>query len=215
MLRQLTIALLAASLSGPVFGQGLGDAAAREKERRARLKQKGPVKTYTDEDLEKQKHQGTSGTAATSSGTEGSSTDSGAAPSEPETGRGRSRGESEGPRRRSHDESETGRAAGAEPGSSDVSSDWEDRAQGIRDQITAAQKRIAALEARIAELQLDANPNSPDLLDPNRLQKREAEKAQAISDLEKAKAALAQAQADRQKLEDDARRSGVPARRIQ
>jgi hypothetical protein len=203
MARGFLIALLAASLAGPAFGQGLGEVAAREKARRARLKEKGPVRTYTDDDLETQKRQGTPTKAAAPSNTGGESTASEPA-SQEESGR-----------KRSNDEPESGRTRASETGSSESSNDWQERARAIRDEISGAQKEIAALEARIADLQLDANPNSPDLLDPNRLQKREAEKAQAISDLAKAKAALAKAEADQQKLEEDARRSGVPPRQLQ
>jgi hypothetical protein len=92
---------------------------------------------------------------------------------------------------------------------------WSDRAAGIRAAAKDAQTRVSALEARIADLQLDRNPNSADLLDPNRLQKREAEKAAAIQDLEKAKADLAATQKDRENLEEEARREHVPAAWIQ
>jgi hypothetical protein len=55
MRREWIAAALVVSLGGPVYAQGLAEAAAKEKERRAQLRQKaGAAKTYDDSDLEKQ-----------------------------------------------------------------------------------------------------------------------------------------------------------------
>jgi hypothetical protein len=179
MARPFLIALLVAAVAAPAYAQSLGEAAAREKERRARQREKsGPAKTYTDEDLEKGADAKDKKKASESGGESSSS-------SAKETSSG---GSDEGPDR----------------------SVWEDRAEKAREAIKNAQERIATLQNRIAELQTDMNPNPSDLMDPNRLQKREAEKAAAIQELDQAKAALAKAQADQQKLEDDARREHIP-----
>ena len=87
---------------------------------------------------------------------------------------------------------------------------WRDRAQTLRDTMEKTQQTIATLGARIAELQLDRDPNPSDQFDPNRLQKRETERLKAIEEVEKAKAALASQQQALSDLADEARRKGVP-----
>lgn len=187
--RTVLAVLLAASLGGAAYGQSLGEVAAREKERRAREKAKGTAKTYTNDDLEKGRPPGSTSKTQTS---------------EPGSGR------------ESESRSESGEGSGrVREGGPSEQEEWQRRAADIRAAAKDAQTRISALEARIADLQLDRNPNSADLLDPNRLQKREAEKAAAIQELDKAKADLAATQTDRAKLEEDARTQRIPSAWIQ
>jgi hypothetical protein len=87
---------------------------------------------------------------------------------------------------------------------------WKDRAEKARGAVKSAQDRIKALEDRIADLRLDRNPNPADQFDPNRLQKREAEIAKALADVDVAKADLATAQSDQEKLEAEARAKSIP-----
>lgn len=79
-----------------------------------------------------------------------------------------------------------------------------------RGKVRAAEARVADLEARIADLSEDRRPSPPDLLDPSRLQKREAEKRKAIGQLEEAREALADARKALDALLEEARRKGVP-----
>jgi len=87
---------------------------------------------------------------------------------------------------------------------------WKDRAEKARGAVKSAQDRIKVLEDRIADLRLDRNPNPADQFDPNRLQKREAEIAKAMADVDVAKADLATAQSDQEKLEAEARAKSIP-----
>jgi hypothetical protein len=181
MRREWIAAALVVSLGGPVYAQGLAEAAAKEKERRAQLRQKaGAAKTYDDSDLEKQAEAGSKDKSKDKNAKESAAP---AAESSAPSG-----GSDEGPDR----------------------SVWTDRADRLREAIAAAQDKIKTTEDRIAELRLDRNPNPADQFDPNRLQKREAQIAQAMADLDTAKAELAKAQADQQKLEEEARREHVP-----
>ena len=85
---------------------------------------------------------------------------------------------------------------------------WRRDAKARRDAIARSETKVAAIQARIDSLLLDLNPTN--VGDPNRLQNLEAEKAKALSDLEVAKAELAQARQALEDLEEDARKNGIP-----
>ncbi|HET8648275.1 MAG TPA: hypothetical protein VFO85_22450, partial [Vicinamibacteria bacterium] len=60
-------------------------------------------------------------------------------------------------------------------------------------------------------LALDRNPNPPDLLDPQRLQKREAAKAEAQRNLDAEREHLAATRTALEDLQAKARNAGVPS----
>jgi len=90
---------------------------------------------------------------------------------------------------------------------------WRVQAQARRTAIQSAERRVADLEARLAALMADRSPI--DVMDPNRLQTIEAEKARARQDLEAAKAELEKARTVWSEFEETARRKGVPPRWLQ
>jgi small-conductance mechanosensitive channel len=100
-----------------------------------------------------------------------------------------------------------------EPSEGDAGSEayWRGRAQALRETIDTTQKSIAAVEARIGQLALDRDPNPSDQFDPNRLQKRDAERLKLIDEVEKSKATLASQQQALADLADEARRKGAPS----
>lgn len=87
---------------------------------------------------------------------------------------------------------------------------WRSRAEAARGAVLAAEERIRETQARIDALTLDAQPNPDDILDPNRVQKREAERQKALKDLATAKEELAAAKKAYEDLEREARGQHVP-----
>lgn len=87
---------------------------------------------------------------------------------------------------------------------------WRGQREAREKAIQDAEDQIKAIEQRIGELATDRNPNAGDLLDPDRLKKREAELRQKAEELEKAKDALAAARRRLADLDEEARRAGVP-----
>jgi len=87
---------------------------------------------------------------------------------------------------------------------------WRFQAEARRSALQKAERRVADLEARLGALMADRSPI--DVMDPNRLQTIEAEKAKARQDLEVAKAELEKAKAAWSEFEETARRKGVPPR---
>ena len=79
-----------------------------------------------------------------------------------------------------------------------------------RDAIKNVEKEIARLEAHLEDLNLDRQPNPVDVLDPNRLQNREAQKAETRTAIEAARAQLVAARQALEDLEAEARKAGVP-----
>lgn len=108
--------------------------------------------------------------------------------------------------------------AGTAPGGSSAASSggqegtdeaaWRRRAQAARDRVSAAEKKIAELQAKIEGLRSDLSPTN--VMDPQREQTRQAEIASTQSALEAARAELAAAQKAIADLEDEARRRSVP-----
>ena len=74
--------------------------------------------------------------------------------------------------------------------------------------VERAEQRVPPIEQRIADLRNDRNPTN--LMDPNREQNRQAQLAQAIADLERAKADVERARQALTDLEEDARRKSIP-----
>ena len=86
---------------------------------------------------------------------------------------------------------------------------WRRDGKQRRDAVTRSEAKVAAIQARVDALLLDRDPVN--VMDPNRLQTLEAVKARALQDLETAKAELSQARQALEDLEEDARKSGIPA----
>jgi chromosome segregation ATPase len=86
---------------------------------------------------------------------------------------------------------------------------WRDRAAAARKRIKDAEKRISDAEARFNAALNDLAPNN--VLDPNRMQNLEAERARAKTDLEAGKVELEEAKKALAKLDEEARRANVPA----
>lgn len=87
---------------------------------------------------------------------------------------------------------------------------WFNRAEALRKSIAAQEERIPGHEQRIAELRNDTAPNQADLLDPNRLQKREAEIHRLLGEIEAARAELVRLKQALSDLEDEARAKAIP-----
>jgi len=207
--RRVWIGVVLVAVASGAVADDLGQAAAREKERRRKLA--AGAQSYTNDDLEK-------GKPAPSPTPTPNPTPAAPARSRPRAGRraggravpppsppppaqqGRSEGGAEAP---GTSESRAVGAAGAE-------ADWRGRADALRAAASDAEKNIAALEARIAQLQLDRDPNPADQFDPNRLQKREAERGKAVEELTAARAGLAAARQALEGLREEARRKSVP-----
>ena len=87
---------------------------------------------------------------------------------------------------------------------------WRGQREAREKAIEAAEGQIKAVEQRIGELATDRNPNAGDIMDPDRLKKRDAELRQKADELERAKDALAAARQQLADLDEEARRAGVP-----
>jgi hypothetical protein len=196
--------LVSVSLAVGAWGQSLEELAQREKERRKAAK--AAAKTFTNDDLAKPSPSPTP--SADPAGAQGKAPRRFYQPSAPVPGGGSSNGGAEVERAQ--------RTEGGEPPAGDGGEAyWRARAQALHETQQKTQQSIDALEARIAQLQLDRDPNPPDQLDPNRLQKRDAERLKAIEDLEKARTSLAGTQQALTDLADQARRKGAPAAWVQ
>ena len=192
--------------------QDLGEAAAKEKARRKKVA--GPTTVYTNDDLDKGKPSPSPSPSPT------------VAPAPPTAGappaRGRARRAGGGanlppppaanrevrPETEKEGEGPSGPPA---PSSAGAEIYWRGRAQELRKTVSDTEKQISTLEERIQQLQLDRDPNPPDLMDPNRLQKRDSERMKSIDEVEKAKANLGAAQKALADFQEEARRKGVPA----
>jgi hypothetical protein len=87
---------------------------------------------------------------------------------------------------------------------------WRFQAEARRNTLQAAERKVADIQARLDALMSDLAPTN--VMDPNRLQTIEAEKAKARQDLEAAKGELAKAKSSWSDFEETARRKGVPPR---
>lgn len=186
------LALLLAALCGPGSAQSLGDVAAQEQARRARQR-RPPAKTYTDAELEATRAPAPAPTADAKAKAKAPAAAASAAAVRPA----------------SSSEESAGDDPGLTPGAQEEQG-WRDRAEQLREARRVADEQAQALDEQIKALMLDADPNAPDLLDPQRLQKREQQRQELMRQLEAARAAAVQAQRDFKDLEDEARRSRVP-----
>lgn len=189
----LTALLAAAVFIAPavVRAQSLGDAAAKEKQRReAEKKKHEPGPAYSDDDLKKPGPKGKEGDASTPS--------SGAA--------ARSSGGSEGSRGGSG-RSENSRAS--ESGQSEAA--WRSRAGGRSAARAQAAQAVADVQARIDLIQQKLNPQSRNfVIDTNGQLALQHDLTIAQADLEAARKAVADADREWAALEEEARRAGVP-----
>lgn len=185
MSRCLLIALILPLLESTALGQSLGEAAAREKDKRAK-RGATATRSYTGDDLK----------TAPKPGSETDSASAGTAPI-----------------LMSGDGTEEGSSTSedAEGGASSSDSDeraWRQRMKEHRDAIAAAEQAIRASEERLARLMSDRDPVG--LMDPNRLQTIESQKNEAMQALESAQRDLAGARQALQNLEEEARRNNIP-----
>lgn len=203
MMRLLAFVFVLFALCWPARAQSLGELAEQEK-----AKKKDPkAKTYTEDDLEKYKPPPKPQASPTP------------APRALPPGRVRPK-----PTIAPPSQGEGAREAGSEgaqsePGSGDPTTvpgaprneaEWRARAKNLRIALSEAEKKVAGLEDQLRIATLDMQPNPEDIMDPNRLQKLEARKAQLRVDIEKAKADVEKARQDLARLEAEALAKGVP-----
>lgn len=96
-----------------------------------------------------------------------------------------------------------------EPDRAALEAQWRARAAAKREAIVKADARIASLEARITALRNDVSVSG--LTDPFRLQGIQSELNAALAELDQARASALAARKDLEALEDEARRSRIPA----
>ena len=180
LLRRLLPVLVALLVPGLASAQGLGDAAAREKQKRKANPNAGKARTITNDDLKKDED----GKTKSDSG------NSGASPTLDTSASGSSQAQRE-----------TSRST---EGGGDSQPSAVDRAQA---QVDSARSTVVAAEARVKELSDKLNPMSPSFVygQPNaadatgeEIRTREALKG-AEADLDAARASLVKANRD---LED-------------
>lgn len=202
-----TVLAVVASLAAVAWGQSLEELAQKEK---ARRKASPAARTFTNDDLAKPSP--SPSPADEPQAAPGKAVRRFYQPSQPSApapaGGSGEGGGLERHVRRPDDEA---------PGAGDNGSEayWRGRAQALHDTIDKTRESIAALEARIGQLQLDRDPNPSDQFDPDRLQKRDAERMKALEEVEKSKASLAASQQALDDLSTEARRKGVPASWVQ
>jgi len=204
MTRLLAFVFVLLAFAGPGRAQSLGELAEQEK-----AKKKDPkAKTYTEDDLKKYKPPPKPQASPTPA--------PGALPpsrvvrpkptiAPPSQGEGAKEAGSEGVQ----SEPEPGDPTSA-PGTPRNEAEWRARAKNLRIALAEAEKKVAGLEDQLRIATLDMQPNPEDIMDPNRLQKLEARKAQLRVDIEKAKADVEKARQDLAKLEAEALAKGVP-----
>ncbi len=185
----LACGALAVVLVTGLGAQSLGELAAREQARRAQQR-RPPAKTYTDAELEATRLPAPAKADATKPKDAAQTNPSAAT-------------------RPMKSSEESGDDAGLTPGA-EQEQGWRDRANQLREARRTAEDQARSLDERIKALMLDSDPNPPDLMDPQRLQKRQQERQELSRQLELVRAAAAQAQRDLTDLEDEARRSRVP-----
>jgi hypothetical protein len=200
---RLTLALLAVPVVALAFSGADGQPAPADKDKK---KGKPESKVYTDEDLKNAKGNVTVLKASPDPKATPDPNAAAGAPSDEGHGGGTAGSETSG-------EGRTG--SGSETGSTTSSGDanrdeesWRALARQRWDTLREAERQVAGIQTEIDDLVLDRNPNPPDLLDPDRLQKREARKAQLQEHLEAARQNLVMAQ----EALDELRRRGNLAR---
>jgi hypothetical protein len=196
---RLTLALVALPVAALALNGAQGTPAQAEKD-----KKKGKV--YTDEDLKNAKGNVTVLKASPDPNAPAGQ----GAPGE--AGHGGSAGAGEG------EAGEVRTGSGDETGSTTSSGDanrneesWRSLARQRWETLRDAEANITKIQAEIDDLTLDRNPNPPDLLDPDRLQKREARKAQLMEQLEAGRRNLVMAQEALDELRRRGNLAHVPA----
>ena len=194
MRSRLLIAALTLSQAGPLCAQSLGEAAAREKERREKEgRPPAEAPAFTDDDLKKLRPpEAPPPKASPSPGAPGSkpSPAARATPAPPPA-----------PSASPTPDPELAIRAQLE-------ASWRGRARAQREAVARAEARVKELEARVDGLRNDMSPTG--LLDPSRQQTREADLARARAELEEARRQLAAARQGIEDLEEQARRQRVP-----
>lgn len=173
--------------------------AKKEKEKDKKAKPAEPAKVFTNEDLK------TAGSGQGSVTFLPERPDAGAEPTESHNAASESGGSS------GSSESGESRNAASETGIPTDEQSWRARANEQREVIKNAENEIKRLEDQLRDLELDRDPNPPDLLDPQRLQKREALKAETRTQLETTRGQLEAARHAFETLEQEARLAGVPS----
>jgi hypothetical protein len=208
---RLVLVALPALLVLPAPVRGDGGQAVTPAKTEKKDKPAKPPKVYTDEDLKNAGKEGKDGKggAVTFLSEPQAQADSGSAHGSSEGGHG---GSSE---TRTAPDTDSGGQAASEGGTlseggSASELGWRARAREVRESIKNSEKEIARLEAELEDLNLDRQPNPADVLDPMRLQNREARKAEARTQLEAARAQLVVARQALEDLEAEARKAGVP-----
>ena len=199
----LFLAFLAASEGSRA--QSLGEAAARERAKRARSGADQPVPSFTNADLASEKERQKQEQEGSDAGTEASPDDSEA----PRAGRERRQGENE-------------PEAGV-PSFDDASDDqgtgesgldreqWSERAEGLQRRLRQAEEREAAARDRLEEIRARLNPMSPQYeQDVNRILQLQQGVAAAEAQADLARRALDSARQEIANFEEEARRAGVP-----
>jgi hypothetical protein len=181
------MALVLGFLPAGLLAQSLGDVAAKEQKKKDGQKSR-PARVYTDEDLKRARESG--GSAVTVLG--------------PPPGEASTEGTSASSAPQGKTELEQQEEAGAKR------EEWRSRAQTARAGVSGTEERIARLLARIEVLTNDLDPNPDDIMDPNRLGKREVERQQALKDLAQAQDELVAAKKALEDLETAARRNNIP-----
>jgi hypothetical protein len=92
---------------------------------------------------------------------------------------------------------------------------WREQADGYRQAIAAAEERVRTIENRLGELRSDVAANPGDLMDPSRLQKRDAERERLLKEIEVAKAEVVAARKALDDFVEEARKKGIPPSRLQ
>jgi hypothetical protein len=190
----LTLAFMAVpALALALAGADGPPAADKDKDK----KKKAPAKVYTDEDLKNAKGNVTVLQASPDPDAPPAPHGEGGPPPSAET--------AEAVEGRPGSVSETGSVTSSGDANRDEES-WRglarDRWAALRD----AEANISRIQAEIDEITLDRTPNPPDLLDPDRLQKRESAKARLMEQLERARQTLSSAQ---EALDDLRRRANL------
>jgi hypothetical protein len=100
-------------------------------------------------------------------------------------------------------------APSSPPSTMDPAQRWRRDAKQRRDAIAAAEAKVAGLQSRLDVLTADRDPIN--VMDPNRLQTLEVEKAKVRAELDAAKDGLAQARQALEDLQEAARKAFVPS----
>lgn len=199
----LALVLLGASAAALAAAEEpLGDAARREKERRARTAtQKAAGRVYTNEDLEAAR----AGEAPSNLSVISSSA------SEPAPQRGQANPDVKSPSGRQDGDAPAAGPSEDRPRRGAGEEEWRGRAQRARAAVESGEQALAEGRTRIQQLQERLSPMAQLYVqDPNERLRLEAELTAAQEQLEQAERGLAAAQQAYRELLDEAQRQRVP-----